>query len=125
MVPADPGNRQTNNIGHTPAGTTKLALLVLAYAARLPPNRVVDILAIGNRRKKMSLETMIGGLSRDEKLAAMDLIWRELATDPNLFTSPKWHEKVIVDRLENPASGQPLPLTQAKAEIKEAIDARR
>ena len=43
----------------------------------------------------MTLETMIGALSRDERLAAMDLIWRELTTDSQPFASPKWHEKVI------------------------------
>jgi len=73
----------------------------------------------------MSLETMIGSLSRDDKLAAMDLIWRDLTTDSELFASPKWHERVIADRLESPASGHALPLTEAKTEIKEAIDARR
>jgi hypothetical protein len=73
----------------------------------------------------MSLETMIGSLSRDEKLAAMDLIWRDLATDSQSFVSPKWHERIISDRLTNPAPGRALPLAEAKAEIKEAIDARR
>jgi len=72
-----------------------------------------------------SLETMIGTLSRDEKLAAMDLIWRDLATDSQSFASPKWHETVIGDRLENPAPGPALPLAEAKAELKEAINARR
>ena len=73
----------------------------------------------------MSLETIIGSLSREEKLAAMDLIWQDLAADSQSFASPKWHEKVVADRLENPASGPALPLSEAKAEIKEAIDARR
>jgi hypothetical protein len=73
----------------------------------------------------MTLETMIGTLSRDEKLAAMDLIWRDLATDSQAFVSPTWHGEVIGDRLDNPASGPALPLAEAKAEIKEAIDARR
>ena len=69
----------------------------------------------------MSLETMISSLNRDEKLAAMDLIWRDLTTDSQSFASPKWHERVIADRLEKPASGHALPLAEAKAEIKEAI----
>ena len=73
----------------------------------------------------MTLETMIGTLSRDEKLAAMDLIWRDLTTDSASFVSPEWHEKVIRDRLDNPASGRALPLAEAKAQIKKAIDARR
>jgi len=62
----------------------------------------------------MSLEALIGNLSRDEKLAAMDLIWRDLTADPASFVSPQWHQRIIAERLENPAAGQPL-----------AIDARR
>ncbi len=73
----------------------------------------------------MSLEAMIGGLSHEEKLAAMDLIWRDLASDSSSFVSPEWHKRVLADRLKNPAAGEALPLTEAKAEIKEAIDARR
>jgi hypothetical protein len=73
----------------------------------------------------MTLETMIGSLSRDEKLAAMDLIWRDLAADPQSFVSPPWHERTIADRLNNPAPGKGLPLAEAKAELKDAIDARR
>ena len=73
----------------------------------------------------MSLETIIGNLSRDEKLMAMDLIWQDLSNDPQSFASPKWHEKIVADRLKNPASGQALPLTEAKAEVKDAIDASR
>ena len=73
----------------------------------------------------MTLETMIGALSRDEKLAAIDLIWRDLTADPRSFVSPEWHEKVIADRLDNPTSEPALPLAEAKAEIKEAINARR
>ncbi len=42
----------------------------------------------------MSLETMIGSLSREEKLAAMDLIWQDLTTDPQSFAFPKWHERL-------------------------------
>lgn len=73
----------------------------------------------------MTLETMIGTLSRDEKLAAMDLIWRDLTADSQSFISPEWHRTTIADRLANPASGPALSLPEAKAEIKEAIDARR
>lgn len=73
----------------------------------------------------MTLETMIGTWSRDEKLAAIDLIWRDLAADTRSFVSPSWHEKVIADRLDNPAPAPALPLAEAKTEIKEALDARR
>lgn len=73
----------------------------------------------------MSLETMIGALSRDQKLAAMDLIWQELARESQSFESPQWHQSVLANRLENPAVGESLPLDQAKSEVKKAIDARR
>ena len=46
----------------------------------------------------MTLETMIDTLSRDEKLAAMDLIWRDLAAGAQAFVSPEWHEAIIADR---------------------------
>jgi hypothetical protein len=84
---------------------------------------IVTLVACGG--KTMSLEMMIGNLSHDEKLAALDLIWRDLASDSQSFTSPRWHERVIADRLANPAPGPALPLAEAKAEIKEAIDASR
>jgi len=73
----------------------------------------------------MSLETMIGSLSRDDKLTAMDIIWQDLTSDPQSFVSPKWHERVVADRLKNPAVGRALPLAEAKAEVKEAIDASK
>ena len=73
----------------------------------------------------MSLETLIAGLNHDEKLAALDLIWRELADDAPAFVSPEWHEQVVKQRLAHPADGPALPLAEAKAEIKDAIDARR
>ena len=73
----------------------------------------------------MTLETMIDGLSREEKLAAMELIWRDLASGPQPFVSPDWHEQVIADRLAHPAEDKALPLGEAKSEVKEAFHARR
>ena len=73
----------------------------------------------------MSLETMIASLSRDEKLAAMDLIWQDLMADSQSCASPKWHETAILERLKKPASGNALPLAEARAEIKVAINASR
>lgn len=73
----------------------------------------------------MTLEMMIGTLSRDEKLAAMELIWQDLTAGSQSFVSPAWHEQILADRLENPKSGPALQMAEAKAEIKEAIDARR
>jgi hypothetical protein len=73
----------------------------------------------------MSLVAMLSGLSHSEKLAAMDFLWRELTRDPSRYVSPEWHERVIADRLANPAPGESLPLEGARAEIQERIDARR
>lgn len=73
----------------------------------------------------MSLEMIIASLSRDEKLAAMELLWRDLTRDAGSLASPEWHQGIIADRLDNAASGQGLPLKEAKAEIKEAIHSRR
>ena len=73
----------------------------------------------------MTLETMLSGLSHSEKLVAMDLLWRDLSSEPSKYVSPEWHERIIADRLANPALGKPLPLTDAKTEVKERLDARR
>jgi len=73
----------------------------------------------------MSLEAMLSGLSHSEKLAAMDLLWRDLSSEPARYVSPEWHERIIADRLANPDSGKSLPLSDAKDEVKERLDARR
>ena len=73
----------------------------------------------------MSLETLIGSLSHDEKLTAMYLLWEDLSADPRLFVSPQWYERVLADRLANPAPGAPLGIEAAKAEVKESLDGRR
>ena len=73
----------------------------------------------------MELETMLSRLSHNEKLAAMDLLWRDLSREPSRYVSPEWHERIIADRLANPASGHRLSLSDAKDEVKERLDARR
>ena len=73
----------------------------------------------------MSLESMISGLSHTEKLEAMDLLWRELSRVPTDYVSPEWHERILVERVANPEPGDPLPLNEAKSEVKERLDARR
>lgn len=73
----------------------------------------------------MTLEAMLSGLSHSEKLAAMDLLWRDLSRDASRYVSPEWHERVIVDRLANPAPDGSLPLNDAKAAVKSRLNARR
>ena len=44
----------------------------------------------------MSIESMIDGLTPNEELQAMELIWQDLARTAPDFVSPAWHEKIIV-----------------------------
>ena len=73
----------------------------------------------------MTLETMIENLSFQEKMTALELIWRDLSAEPVLFPSPVSHEAVLADRLATPSSGQSLPLNEAKQAVRGALDARR
>ncbi|MEO8498464.1 MAG: addiction module protein [Planctomycetota bacterium] len=68
----------------------------------------------------MTLEAMLSGLSYNEKLVAMDLLWRDLSSEPARYVSPEWHERIIADRLANPAADKPLSLSDAKAEVQGA-----
>lgn len=73
----------------------------------------------------MTIESLLETLTYDEKLAAFDLLWRDLAAEPAHFPSPDWHGRTLAQRLANPAPGPALPLDQAKAEVIEAINARK
>jgi len=73
----------------------------------------------------MTLESLLNGLTRDEKLAAMDLLWRDLSRVPSQYVSPEWHGRAIADRLTNPARGERLGLDDAKVEVRKRLDARR
>ena len=73
----------------------------------------------------MTLETMIENLSFQEKMTALELIWRDLSAEPVLFPSPVWHEAVIADRLATAPSGQTLPLSEARQAVREALNAGR
>ncbi|MEX0793647.1 MAG: addiction module protein [Pirellulaceae bacterium] len=69
----------------------------------------------------MSLESMIGNLTHAEKLAAMDLLWRDLSNHASGFDSPEWHKRVLEERLANPAPEGSLPLDEAKAKIRREL----
>ena len=73
----------------------------------------------------MTLETMIESLSLQEKMTAMELIWRDLSAEPVSFSSPEWHGVVIADRLATPSPGPSLPLYEASQAVREAFNARR
>lgn len=73
----------------------------------------------------MTIETLLSGLSTDEKLAAMDLLWRDLSANSAAYPSPAWHGTVISDRLSNPSMEPKLSLDAAEADVRKSIDASR
>ena len=73
----------------------------------------------------MSLESILSGLSHNETLDAMDLLWRDLSREPTRYVSPEWHERIIADRLANSNPGKSLPLHDAKAEVRDRLNERR
>ena len=64
-------------------------------------------------------ETLLTNLTVGEKLAAMDLLWRELSRTPSAYASPDWHGPVLADRLANPAEGARLSLDDARCDVEE------
>lgn len=73
----------------------------------------------------MSLESMLTALTPDEKLAALDILWRDLSSNPAELTSPKWHCEVLDSRLANPSVAPRLPIDAALEEVKDRLNARR
>ena len=65
----------------------------------------------------MTVEAFVEGLTRSEKLIAMELIWRDLSIEPSILESPAWHEEIVNERLANPIPGAPLGLKEAFDEI--------
>jgi hypothetical protein len=51
------------------------------------------------RRGQMSLEALIGGLSRDEQIVAMELLWKRLTTEDPSAAPPEWHRSVVAERV--------------------------
>lgn len=45
----------------------------------------------------MTHESLISGLSTDDKLAAMELFWRDVPAKQQVYALPKWHEGVTAD----------------------------
>ena len=73
----------------------------------------------------MSLETMLAGLTPGEKLAAMNILWRDLSANPAEFASPNWHGDVLADRISNPSKKPRLPIDSAIEDVKDRLNARR
>ena len=74
---------------------------------------------------KLTIESLLSGLSTNEKLDAMDILWRDLSNTPAGYESPEWHGRVLAERLANSSTGARLPLADAIRDVKERLDARR
>ncbi|MCO6454357.1 MAG: addiction module protein [Pirellulaceae bacterium] len=47
----------------------------------------------------MTLESLIGGLTRDEQIVAMELLWKRLTTENPAVSPPDWHRSVVAERV--------------------------
>ncbi len=54
----------------------------------------------------MKLETMIDGLSRDEQLIAMELLWIRLTQYATPTAPPGWHSEIVAKRAAAVESGE-------------------
>ena len=73
----------------------------------------------------VSLESMLAALSPDQKLAALDMLWRDLSANPAELPSPAWHGDVLDARLADPSANPRLPLDAAMEDVKDRLNSRR
>jgi hypothetical protein len=73
----------------------------------------------------MSLESILASLTPAEKLDAMDILWRDLSTNPSGLSSPDWHKEVLAHRMANPSNKPKLPIDAAFDEVRERLNERR
>ncbi|MEZ6143471.1 MAG: addiction module protein [Zavarzinella sp.] len=73
----------------------------------------------------MSLESMLAALTHQEKLDAMNILWRDLSANPAGMSSPDWHGDVLSERMKNPSSKPSLSLDAAFDEVRERLNERR
>jgi hypothetical protein len=45
-------------------------------------------------------------MTLEEKLAAMELLWEDLARSPESVESPEWHKDILDERRQNIADGK-------------------
>lgn len=73
----------------------------------------------------MSIETMLAALTPSEKLAAMEILWRDLSKKPAELDSPGWHGAVLAERTANPSGELRLPIDAAIDDVKQRLHERR
>ncbi|WP_035609559.1 addiction module protein [Haloferula sp. BvORR071] len=61
----------------------------------------------------------ISRMSKEERLAAMDLLWRSFSRDGIEITSPSWHEGVLTERsrIVDSADAEWLSLEQLEVRL--------
>ena len=73
----------------------------------------------------MSLESMLAALTPQEKLDAIDILWRDLSANPAGVPSPDWHGDVLSERMKNPSNKPTLPLEAAFDDFRKRLNERR
>ncbi len=54
----------------------------------------------------MTIESIIDGLSRDEQLIAMELLWKRLSQGQDASKPPQWHREIVAERVRRVKSGE-------------------
>ena len=62
-----------------------------------------------------------------EKIGLMELLWRDISSEPENVEVPKWHLRILEERERALANGEDefIDFEVAMAEIRERIEARR
>lgn len=71
----------------------------------------------------MSFNLPLKDMSLQEKLAAMDSLWEDLARTPEAIESPAWHKDLLDERRQRLAQGQSrfIDWETAKADIRNKV----
>jgi hypothetical protein len=54
----------------------------------------------------MTLESLIGGLTREEQIIPMELLWKRLAAESPSTAPPDWHRGVVAERVAAIENGE-------------------
>jgi hypothetical protein len=63
-------------------------------------------LAVGVYTSIMSMNLPLKDMTLQEKLAAMELLWEDLARSPESVESPDWHKDILDERHKRAAEGK-------------------
>jgi len=71
----------------------------------------------------MSMNLPLKGMTLQEKLAAMELLWEDLTSSPESIESPAWHKDTLDERRQRIAEGkaQFMDWEAAKNEIRKKL----